>query len=115
MISFESRFVGRRLETPERESAAPALMLSIGYATRGPTDELRLAQGKSTCIVEIDISGKEKVINAADVTIEEPDVSIRAYRLEEIIAEKLRAIVQQVKRNRDRRQDIFDIRWLIDR
>ena len=63
----------------------------------------------------MDISFKEKVVNTAEVTIEEPDVSIQTYSFEEIIAEKLRAILQQVKRNRTRRQDVFDIRWLIDR
>lgn len=94
---------------------APALKLSIGYAVKGTTDEERLAQGKSTRIVEVDISFKEKVVNTAEVTIEEPDVSIQTYSFEEIIAEKLRAILQQVKRNRTRRQDVFDIRWLIDR
>lgn len=47
---------------------------------------VRLAQGKSTRIVEVDISFKEKVVNRTDVTIEEPDVSIQTYSFEEIIA-----------------------------
>ncbi len=94
---------------------APALKLSIGYAVKGTTDEERLAQGKSTRILDVDISFKEKVITTAEVIIEEPDVSIQTYSFEEIIAEKLRAILQQVKRNRSRRQDVFDIRWLIER
>ncbi|NRP85225.1 hypothetical protein GFPCMMHI_01110 [Ensifer adhaerens] len=94
---------------------APALKLSIGYALKGTTDIERLAQGRSTRIVEVDISFKERVISTSEIVIEEPDVSIQTYRFEEIIAEKLRAILQQVKRNRSRRQDVFDIRWLIER
>ncbi|MBB5666341.1 putative nucleotidyltransferase component of viral defense system [Rhizobium leguminosarum] len=94
---------------------APALKLSIGYANKGTSDEERLVQGRSTRIVEVDISFKEKVVNTAEVVIEEPDVSIQAYRFEEVIAEKLRAVLQQIKRNRSRRQDVFDIRWLIER
>jgi predicted nucleotidyltransferase component of viral defense system len=94
---------------------APALKLNIGYAKKGTRDEGRLKEGQSTRILQVDISFKEKVVNTAEVTIEEPDVTIRAYSFEEIIAEKLRATLQQVKRNRNRRQDVFDIRWLVDR
>lgn len=94
---------------------APALKLSIGYATKGTSDAVRLEQGKSTRIIEVDISFKEKVVTLTEITIEAPSVSIQAYSFEEIIAEKLRAILQQVRRNRTRRQDIFDIRWLVER
>lgn len=97
------------------EFAAPALTLSIGYATKGTSDALRLEQGKSTRVVEVDISFKEKVTTLTELMIEAPNVSIHAYSVEEIIAEKFRAILQHVKRNRSRRQDIFDIRWLIER
>ncbi|MCZ4432085.1 nucleotidyl transferase AbiEii/AbiGii toxin family protein [Agrobacterium sp. SOY23] len=94
---------------------APALKLSIGHARKGTTDEQRLAQGRSTRIVEVDISFKETVVNTAEIVIEEPGVTILTYSVEEIIAEKIRAILQQVKRNRTRRQDVFDIVWLLDR
>lgn len=94
---------------------APALKLSIGHAVKGTTDEERLAQGKSTRILEVDISFKEQVVNTTEITIEKPGVTIQAYSFEEVIAEKLRAILQQAKRNRTRRQDVFDIRWLIER
>lgn len=94
---------------------APALKLSIGYATKGTTDVTRLQQGRSTRILQVDVSFKEKVTNITDLLIEEPDISIQTYTFEEIIAEKLRAILQQVKRNRTRRQDVFDIRWLVER
>lgn len=94
---------------------APALKLSIGYAVKGTSDARRLEERQSTRILEVDISFKERVINATELVIEDPDVSILAYQYEEIIAEKLRALMQQVIRDRTRRQDIFDIRWLIER
>jgi len=94
---------------------APALKLNIGYAQKGTSDESRLKEGKSTRILQVDISFKEKVVNTSEVTIEEPDVTIQAYSFEEIIAEKLRATLQQVKRKRNRRQDVFDIRWLVEK
>ena len=40
-------------------------------------------------------------------------MGIRVYSLSEIVAEKLRALLQQVIRNRNRRQDVFDIAWLL--
>ena len=38
---------------------------------------------------------------------------VHAYSLNDLIAEKLRALLQQEKRNRNRRQDIYDIDSLI--
>ena len=38
---------------------------------------------------------------------------IKAYSLSDFVAEKYRAIIQQKTRNRIRRQDAFDIYWII--
>lgn len=97
------------------EFTTPALKLNIGYAKKGTRDEERLLEGKSTRILQMDVSFKEKVISVSEVNIENPDVKIQTYSFEEIIAEKLRATIQQVHRGRNRRQDIFDIRWLVER
>jgi predicted nucleotidyltransferase component of viral defense system len=40
-------------------------------------------------------------------------MTVRAYSLLDLIAEKLRALLQQPKRNRNRRQDIYDIACLL--
>ncbi len=40
-------------------------------------------------------------------------MSIQTYTVDEIIAEKYRAMIQQVLRNRMRRQDVYDIAWLL--
>jgi Nucleotidyl transferase AbiEii toxin, Type IV TA system len=93
----------------------PALNITVGYAISGTSDARRLAEGQSTRMLEIDISFKERALGTAQLTIEEPDVSIQTYSLEEVFAEKIRATLQQAVRNRSRRQDIYDLRWLIER
>lgn len=97
------------------EFTAPALKLNIGYAKKGTRDEERLSEGKSTRILEVDISFKEKVLSVSEINIEETAVKFQAYDFEEVIAEKMRATIQQVTRGRNRRQDVFDIRWLVKR
>jgi hypothetical protein len=97
------------------ESTAPALKLTIGYARQGTPDEERLKDGKSTRVLQVDISFRETIVHASDITIQEPEVVIQAYDVEEILAEKIRALLQQPIRNRNRRQDVFDINWLITR
>ncbi|MBK5956689.1 hypothetical protein CCR97_00355 [Rhodoplanes elegans] len=97
------------------EFTAPALRLTIGFAHRGEADEARLKEGQSTRVLQLDISFKEQVVHPTELVINEPEVSIRAYSAEEIIAEKLRALLQQPVRNRTRRQDVYDIDWLVTR
>lgn len=94
---------------------APALKLTIGYAERGGPDEERFNIGMSSRVLQVDISFRERVVHPTELVIEEPQVVIQAYAVEEIIAEKLRALLQQPLRNRTRRQDVFDIDWLIER
>jgi hypothetical protein len=95
--------------------AAPALQLAIGYAERGGRAEAQLKGGVSPRVLQVDISFRERVIRAAELVIEAPEVTIQTYAVEEIIAEKFRALLQQPLRNRSRRQDVFDIDWLIER
>lgn len=92
---------------------APALKLTIGYAKRGTPDEVRLKAKHSTQALQIDVSFKESVLHETELTIESPNVSLRTYKIEEIIGEKLRALLQQPIRNRSRRQDVYDIDYLI--
>lgn len=41
------------------------------------------------------------------------NATLLAYSLNDLIAEKYRAILEQVERNRERRQDVFDLGILI--
>lgn len=92
---------------------APALKITIGYAVKGSPDEARLGKGQSTRVLQVDVSFKEPVTRASEVILDDTDVSIQTYTVDEIIAEKYRAMIQQVLRNRMRRQDVYDIAWLL--
>jgi predicted nucleotidyltransferase component of viral defense system len=94
-------------------ATGPALQLAIGLATRGTNAESRLDRGQASEVLRVDISFKEPIINVQVLGLNGDEKSIFAYSTEEMIAEKLRALVQQKIRNRRRRQDIYDIDWLI--
>ena len=92
---------------------APALKLTIGYATRGTRAEEQLRERRSVHALQVDISFKEPVVYSAELTITDTQVVIQTYDVAEIIGEKLRALLQQPIRKRTRRQDVFDIDYLI--
>lgn len=95
------------------KATGPALKLSIGYARRGSPQERHFAMGKSTNILEVDISFKEPVQAIQIIRLGDGESEIAAYSLHDLIAEKIRALLQQEKRDRNRRQDIYDIASLL--
>lgn len=97
------------------EHKFPALRVKIGSALRGTRDEKRLDEGLATRIVEIEISFRDHVYSYQELKLSEAGASIRAFTVHEIVAEKLRALLQQPIRNRNRRQDVYDISYLKER
>jgi hypothetical protein len=91
----------------------PALKVKFAYARRGSPQEERLLAGKCPTIIEADISFNEPVAAIQIVRLKDTGNKIRAYALTDLIAEKLRALLQQESRNRYRRQDIYDIALLL--
>jgi predicted nucleotidyltransferase component of viral defense system len=91
----------------------PGLSLRVGYAKRGSPQAHRFQAGKATDILEVDISFREPVNAIQIVQLGVSGETIRAYSLLDLIAEKLRALLQQESRNRNRRQDIYDIASLL--
>jgi len=69
--------------------------------------------GQSPTIVKIDFSLNEPIIDIEQIDLGD-GLSLQAYALTDLIAEKLRALMQQEKRNRYRRQDIYDLRFLLE-
>ncbi|MGU3541165.1 nucleotidyl transferase AbiEii/AbiGii toxin family protein [Methylobacterium sp. A54F] len=104
----------KRQPRPEmfEEAMGPALSLTIGYARRGTNEEKRLLEGQSTNVLQVDLSFREPVLNTTEATLGKPDLFIRTYAFEDVVAEKFRALLQQPDRNRARRQDVFDLAWL---
>ena len=91
----------------------PALKLKIASARRGTVSEQALQEGKPTnCVIDVDISFNEPM-HQIQVLELAGGQELLAYSLVELIAEKLRAVLQQVGRRRNRRQDIYDLDRLI--
>lgn len=92
----------------------PALLIRIGSAERGTGEETRLEAGRAIRVLDIEISFRDQVYAFQELNLTGPGVAVRAFTLHEIIAEKLRALLQQPIRNRNRRQDVYDIAYLIE-
>jgi hypothetical protein len=92
----------------------PALLVRIGSAVRGTPQETRLNAGQASRVLDIEISFRDQVYHFQELNLTHAGVAVRAFTLHEIIAEKLRALLQQVGRDRYRRQDIYDIAFLLD-
>jgi predicted nucleotidyltransferase component of viral defense system len=92
----------------------PALVVRIGTARRGSGEEKRLSERKSSRVLEVEISFNDEVYRSQDISLTEIGGAVRAFTVHEVVAEKLRALLQQETRNRFRRQDIFDISYLIE-
>lgn len=91
----------------------PGLDLKIASARRGTPSEVVLQQGKATnYIIDLEISFNEPMrqIQILELT---GGQELYAYGLVDLMAEKLRAVLQQVGRRRNRRQDIYDLDRLI--
>lgn len=93
----------------------PALKLKIGYARRGSRQERGFKRGKASNVLEVDISFREPVGAIQIVRFGDSGGMVLAYSLYDLIAEKLRALLQQEPRNRYRRQDIYDLDALFAR
>jgi|TARA_R110001583_G_scaffold17679_1_gene71165 predicted nucleotidyltransferase component of viral defense system len=94
----------------------PALEIKVGYALRGTPQEKRFLAGKSVDVLSVDISFNEPIGAIQLIRLNaDTDASINAYSLNDIISEKIRALLQQVIRNRNRRQDVYDLDLLISR
>ncbi|EKE71585.1 nucleotidyl transferase AbiEii/AbiGii toxin family protein [Oceanibaculum indicum] len=92
----------------------PALLVRIGSAIRGTNEQTRLTAGQATRVVDIEISFHDQVYHFQELNLTNAGVAVRAFTIHEIIAEKLRALLQQPIRNRYRRQDVYDIAFLLD-
>ena len=109
---LDCRVQGCKVNPPNRPNASfPSIELKIGYAYKGTPKHRRLLQHQSPSVLAIDYSLNEAVSNVDEIVIG-LDQSINAYPFAELVAEKFRALLQQVGRNRYRRQDVYDLALL---
>jgi len=96
-----------------KNPTTPSLCIKIGYASKSNNREhQRLLKGSAIAIIKLDYSFNEFNFDTSIMKIDD-ESSIRVYSLVDLVAEKFRAILQQVPRNRNRRQDIYDLNYLI--
>ncbi|HET7237443.1 MAG TPA: nucleotidyl transferase AbiEii/AbiGii toxin family protein [Terrimicrobiaceae bacterium] len=98
---------------PNRKRTFININMRIGYAAKGTAQHKRLLASNSPAVVSIDYSFRETIPNVEVVELGEDD-SLRVYALSTLVAEKLRSLLQQPIRNRTRRQDVFDLNYLLD-
>jgi predicted nucleotidyltransferase component of viral defense system len=99
--------------SPKSEDATwPTIQVSIGYAYKGSPAHKRLQSGIASQVVRIDYSLNEPVEETELFELEEGSI-IHTYSFVEMVAEKFRALLQQEARNRVRRQDIYDLHYVL--
>lgn len=111
-IDLAAHSVERR--PPGVDKPFATYQLRIGYVL---SDEARLRirvqKGeKSTHVIKLDISLNEPICASTTVSIDGTH-DLRVSTLEDIVAEKLRALLQQAIRNRSRCQDPLDIAVIV--
>lgn len=104
-----------RQNPKDSNSTYPTMELTVGYAYQGtPKHKRLLGVSGSPTVVSIDYSLNEAIPCVEEIAIshESPDSSLKVYSLADLIAEKYRSFLQQKIRDRQRRQDIYDINLL---
>ncbi len=95
---------------PDAEFAA--VKLKIAYARRGTNEERALNEGTASTVIDVDISFNEP-LNQVQVLELTGGQELYAYGVIDLVAEKYRALLQQIPRNRYRRQDVYDLDLLL--
>lgn len=92
----------------------PALLVRVASAGRGTPQADALAKGRASRVHLLEISFRDQVYASQELCLTDAGVAVLAFTLQEVIAEKLRALLQQPTRKRNRRQDVFDIAFLAE-
>jgi predicted nucleotidyltransferase component of viral defense system len=109
---LDCRVQSSKLQPRDPESKYPSIKIKIGYAYKGTPKHKRLEVLQSSDTISIDYSLNEATPNVESLTLA-IDEGVLAYSLTDLIAEKYRSLLQQVVRNRARRQDVYDLNLLI--
>jgi predicted nucleotidyltransferase component of viral defense system len=96
-----------------RTASFPAFKMTVAYAVRHSPQARHLRNGQCPDVLEVDISFKEPIDSIQVIQLGKSDTNVYAYSLIDLVAEKLRALLQQQIRNRNRRQDVYDIALLV--
>jgi len=111
---LECRVQSCTIQPTRGDATYPSIRLSIGSAYRSSAEYKRLVIGQSPSVVTIDFSLNETILFVDRLLLENGD-EIKIYGLTDLIAEKIRSLLQQPSRKRARRQDVFDLGQLLKR
>jgi len=111
---LDCRVQSSKLQLKDRNSTYPSIKMTVGYAYKGTPQHKRLLSSRSPDIVSIDYSLNEATPNIEGLKLNLED-GILTYSFIDLIAEKYRSLLQQIPRNRTRRQDVYDLNLLIER
>ncbi len=95
-------------------SAELGLKIKVAYAERNSHQENMLNEGNASNTISVDISFNKMIVTWQILEIAD-GLSLRAYSQSDLIAEKFRALLQQVIRKRNRRQDVYDLHILLEK
>lgn len=102
-----------KIQPKNPEASFPSFNLTIGYALNSNDGAMkRLRAGQSPRTIKIDYSLNELTYQTDELHLED-GISISAYGFTDLVAEKIRSIIQQRYRKRNRRQDIYDLTILL--
>jgi predicted nucleotidyltransferase component of viral defense system len=94
----------------------PSFKIKIGYAYKGSQKHRKLIRGQSPTTISIDYSLNEAIPNIESLKISDGSGDeLLVYSITDLIAEKYRSLLQQVSRNRNRRQDVFDLYLILSK
>ena len=98
------------------DASFPALEVRVASARRTDAAQMRaFGEGRASRVLKIEISFRDQVYARQGLVLLGAKVAVQAFAPIEIVAEKLRALLQQPLRNRNRRQDVYDVAYLIER
>jgi predicted nucleotidyltransferase component of viral defense system len=111
---LDCRIQSTELKPPSSKNPTfPTLNIKVGYSYKhDESNHRRLSRGNAPTVVEIDFSFNETTKSSEEFSMSEGRTLLR-YSLVDLVAEKFRALLQQEERNRYRRQDIYDLFYLI--
>lgn len=106
-------WVQKTVIQPHADGTFPTLQVKIGYADLQNEKEKRwVDRGVSLKVLKVDYSFNEATYNREIIKLS-TDNSILAYSIIDITAEKIRSVLQQVVRDRNREQDIYDLYYIL--
>lgn len=110
---IDCRIQSHELRPPDPKKNWPTLIMRVGYAPYSDSRRhSRLISGQSPTVVRVECSYNESILFFEALQIA-PGRIINAYTIIDVIAEKLRALIQQPVRDRFRRQDVYDLYKLL--